>query len=123
MPTHSRASRVLAFAVSFLFVITFAPGQTTPPVPEKIAQSASAPASEVSKYVGAETCKPCHEDIYNAWGKTPHWKTTLNKEAGPSHQGCEGCHGPGADHVAGGGDVKMCIRDSNSSRAAPTCAC
>lgn len=57
-----------------------------------------------SEYVGAETCKTCHEDIYNGWEKSPHWKTTLNKEGGPSHQGCEGCHGPGAEHVAGGGD-------------------
>ena len=61
---------------------------------DKGAQSASA-ASEASKYVGAETCKTCHEEIYNSWEKTPHWKTTLNKKGGPSKQGCEGCHGPG----------------------------
>jgi DmsE family decaheme c-type cytochrome len=54
--------------------------------------------------VGSETCKTCHEDLYNAWAKTPHWKTTLNKAGGPSHQGCEGCHGPGGDHVDGGGE-------------------
>ena len=58
-----------------------------------------------SGYVGAETCKTCHEDIYNNWAKTPHWKTTLNKLGGPSKQGCEGCHGPGRAHVDGGGDV------------------
>lgn len=62
----------------------------------------SAPASD---YVGADTCKACHEDIYNSWEKTPHWKTTLNAKAGPEHQGCEACHGPGGEHVAGGGDV------------------
>jgi DmsE family decaheme c-type cytochrome len=77
-------------------------------VGKKTASASSPPVSgtslEVSKYVGAETCKTCHEEIYNAWEKTPHWKTTLNKEGGPSKQGCEGCHGPGADHVAGGGD-------------------
>ena len=42
-----------------------------------------ATSSDASKYVGAETCKTCHEEIYNAWEKTPHWKTTLNKEGGP----------------------------------------
>ena len=108
MPAKSRATRVLLFSVLCLFVVVgFAPSQARQQVADKSAQSASppsasAPSSEASKYVGAETCKTCHEDIYNAWEKTPHWKTTLNKE--PSHQGCDGCHGPGAEHVAGGGD-------------------
>src|SRR5271167_2268287 len=95
-------------SILFLFlVVAFASGQANPPaagksVPPATEPVASAPSPDGSKYVGAETCKTCHEEIYNAWQKTPHWKTTLNKE--PSHQGCEGCHGPGADHVAGGGD-------------------
>jgi len=63
----------------------------------------AAPADS-SDYVGAESCKACHEGIYNNWEKTPHWRTTLDTKGGPSRQGCEGCHGPGAAHVAGGGD-------------------
>jgi DmsE family decaheme c-type cytochrome len=65
--------------------------------------------------VGAETCKTCHEDIYNSWAKTPHWKTTLNKLGGPSKQGCEGCHGPGKAHVDGGGDVTKIFTFKNVS--------
>jgi DmsE family decaheme c-type cytochrome len=72
-------------------------------VSSSTAKTAASPAED-SKYVGSDTCKTCHEDLYNSWAKTPHWKTTLDKKAGPSHQGCEGCHGPGAEHVAGGGD-------------------
>ncbi|HLM80822.1 MAG TPA: multiheme c-type cytochrome, partial [Terriglobales bacterium] len=108
MPANSKSARVLLFPVLLLFVVVAcAPGQARQQVADKSAQSArasaaTAPSSDVSKYVGAETCKTCHEDVYNAWEKTPHWKTTLNKE--PSHQGCEGCHGPGAAHVEGGGD-------------------
>jgi DmsE family decaheme c-type cytochrome len=104
-----RACRLLLFSSLCLSVaVAFAPGQVSQQAAGKNAQSASAPTAvasspETSKYVGAETCKTCHEEIYNAWSKTPHWKTTLNKE--PSHQGCEGCHGPGAEHVAGGGDT------------------
>jgi DmsE family decaheme c-type cytochrome len=73
---------------------TPAPGATTTD-----AEAASGP------YVGSETCKTCHQDIYNQWEKTPHWKTTLDTKGGPAHLGCEACHGPGSAHVAGGGDV------------------
>lgn len=65
----------------------------------------AADEKNVPGYVGSNTCKTCHQDIYDNWAKTPHWKTTLNTRGGPSKQGCEGCHGPGKAHVDGGGDV------------------
>ena len=66
---------------------------------------------------GCGVCKTCHEEIYNGWEKTPHWKTTLDTKGGPSHQGCEGCHGPGAAHVAGGGDkTKIFIFTEHSTK-------
>jgi DmsE family decaheme c-type cytochrome len=65
--------------------------------------------------VGSDTCKTCHEALYNGFESTPHWKTTLDSHA--SHQGCEGCHGPGADHVSGGGDkTKIFLFDKASSK-------
>jgi len=71
---------------------------------DSAASSTKAASSDASDYVGAETCKTCHADIYESWAKTPHWRTTLDTKGGPSHQGCEGCHGPGRAHVEGGGD-------------------
>jgi DmsE family decaheme c-type cytochrome len=79
--------------------------QNPPASARSSASAASASQNTSSDYVGAETCKVCHEQIYDGWEKTPHWKTTLDTKGGPSRQGCEGCHGPGAAHVAGGGDV------------------
>ena len=35
-----------------------------------------------SQYVGAETCKTCHEDVAKGYDKGPHWKTTLAKHQG-----------------------------------------
>jgi DmsE family decaheme c-type cytochrome len=76
-------------------------------------QSSSAASS--GDYLGSEICKTCHEDIYNGWGKTPHWKTTLNTKGGPSHQGCEACHGPGSAHVSAGGDPAKIFRFKDAS--------
>src|SRR5262249_18972551 len=41
-----------------------------------------------SQYVGAETCKTCHEQVSASYDKGPHWKTTLVKHQGPQYQGC-----------------------------------
>jgi DmsE family decaheme c-type cytochrome len=127
-PANSRASALLSLLV-FFCVVTIASSQAhaQTAAPAKAAQSASAPvatpSSDASKYVGAETCKTCHEEIYNSWEKTPHWKTTLNKEGGPSKQGCEGCHGPGADHLAGGGDKTKIFVFEGRSRQETSARC
>ncbi len=61
---------------------------------------------EPGKYAGAEACKTCHEDVYNNFDKSPHWKTTLDNRGGPSKQGCEACHGAAAAHIDDPGDPK-----------------
>lgn len=60
--------------------------------------------AEATKYAGAEACQACHAEVYEKFEATPHWKTMLETRRGPEWQGCEACHGPGADHIEAGGD-------------------
>jgi len=131
MPAGYKLHRIALLSTISFFVVAFIAGQTQDTTKDKTSQSptsnvhplatpssaasANSQAPDSSKYVGAETCKTCHEKIYEGWEKTPHWKTTLDAKGGPSHQGCEGCHGPGADHVAGGGDVSKIFTFKNAS--------
>jgi len=73
------------------------------------------PDSTQSKYVGADVCQGCHEDQHKSFSASSH-VATLKKEQ-LSQRGCEGCHGPGADHVEGGGDPTKIGRFSGASAA------
>jgi DmsE family decaheme c-type cytochrome len=71
-------------------------------------------------YVGSETCKTCHEDMptkgfYQTFETTPHVVTTLDTKKGPEWHGCEACHGPGKEHVEGGGDKTKIFTFKNAS--------
>ena len=91
--------------------------EKTDPKSASQAATSSTPNAPAAQYVGSDTCKTCHADLYNNWEKTPHWKTTLDTKGGPSHQGCEGCHGPGSAHVEGGGDItKIFIFKNHSTK-------
>lgn len=73
--------------------------------------------------VGSDTCKNCHEQQFNNFSKTAHAR--LAKLAGwkDKIQGCETCHGPGREHVEGGGD-KTKIRtfhNESSKQTSETC--
>jgi DmsE family decaheme c-type cytochrome len=127
MPANFSLRQLSVLLITF-FCVVFTVAQARQEATDKNAQPASAPAvhepsSSASKYVGAEICKTCHEEIYNGWEKSPHWKTTLNKDAAPSHQGCEACHGPAAEHVEGGGDKSKIFVFADHSRQETSARC
>lgn len=99
---------VLRLAIPFLALGlgTISVGATKDtPAKNKESKAKESPYSrptDPSLYVGSDTCKTCHEDIFKNFETTPHWKTTYKK--GVEWQGCEACHGPGKEHVESGGD-------------------
>lgn len=81
-------------------------------------QTSSAPAKPAEKKADVqsaapnaspEACKTCHAAEYNSWEKSPHWKTTQNGKE-PVHQGCQGCHGNAAAHLADPTDTSKLLK-------------
>jgi DmsE family decaheme c-type cytochrome len=107
---HHRVSRFSLVAFSFLLSVGLSGPATAQQ--EKTAQPALAPqekpvppAPGEAAYAGPAACETCHEDVYQGWEKSAHWKTMLDSKTGPSRHGCEACHGAGAAHVADPSDT------------------
>lgn len=82
------------------------------------ASSSAPPAPAAAQYVGSDTCLGCHEEVYkNQFERTPHFQTVKNGH------GCESCHGPGSEHVAGGGDKSKIVSFARLSRAESNSRC
>jgi DmsE family decaheme c-type cytochrome len=87
---------------------------------KQASQSKYQPSTDPSQYVGIEVCKTCHEDMphkgfYKGYEDSPHFATTLDTKKGPEWHGCEACHGPGKEHVEGGGDKSKIFTFKNAS--------
>ena len=73
--------------------------------PAKPAVEAEKPAAEAASadakptYVNSETCQACHEDIFQAFVKNPHYRLETDKKRKWEQKACESCHGPGSKHA------------------------
>ncbi len=122
---------LLLFLSVFLIVVLSTRGaedkKPAPDNPKPTQSKQYVRPSDPALYVGAETCKTCHEDLYNHFATTPHFATTmdgkLDAAKGPEWHGCEGCHGPGKAHVDGGGDVSKIFTFKNASPEETSARC
>ena len=112
----------LCIATSLLSILALAQeprGSTSAEKSAPTGQEKNAPGkseTNTSDYAGAEACKTCHQDIYDGWEKSPHWKQTY-KEGGIAKHGCEDCHGAAASHVADPSDTsKLFLFEKASSK-------
>ena len=59
-------------------------------------------------FTGSNACRTCHADLSQPFFRNPHHKSipaAATASAPAKDQvGCEGCHGPGRDHIQGAGD-------------------
>ncbi len=99
---------VLAFLLSFMAPPTFGQG-------EKETQD--------NGYLGAETCKDCHPEIFEAFKMfTPHWINYLNPKVSAERKGCEACHGPGQKHAeAEGKGFIFSFKDKSAKERSEAC--
>jgi predicted CXXCH cytochrome family protein len=72
-----------------------------------------APAAKPPEVAGSETCALCHADIAKKFSSNPHSELALMH--GGKGVTCEGCHGPGQEHVASGGDPTKILQLSKMS--------
>lgn len=60
--------------------------------------------SAAPQFTGSSVCRGCHPTVAADFYKNPHFKSLASGSESPDRTGCEGCHGPGSEHVETRGD-------------------
>jgi len=96
------SSALLALALVTVALTTDAGPRVAAAAPLSASQTPGQPPT--GDYLGTETCLACHGEQWTALSETPHGHRE-NPRTPSAGLGCETCHGPGKDHVDGGGDI------------------
>ena len=114
MDTRS-SGRIRRACTVLAAIVTLAVMFTTPSF------AADAVAADGGKLVGKETCAGCHADLAAKFDKTFHGRKSLSSPK--LANACESCHGSGAAHVDGGGDVTKITNPKKLDAAASADLC
>jgi|GEM_PF-2201663 len=60
------------------------------------------PSLTTATYVGDARCLSCHEDKKDDWRRSVYGLIHYARSLPSARRGCEGCHGPGSEHLVSG---------------------
>jgi DmsE family decaheme c-type cytochrome len=77
-----------------------------------------------NRYAGSDACIECHEDYYASYLKNRHGYAS-DPRTPAARQGCESCHGPGAEHAESDGEkpIRSLKPDSAGSADEKSAVC
>ena len=88
---------------------------------DKVQAAASTAGS--NKFVGSVGCKGCHDKLWDSFYKNPHNKSIASGKEAPENTGCEGCHGPGNNHIESFGAAGSIVSFTKISKQQVLDAC
>lgn len=117
------AIKITVIAFSLFSVFWINPLESTRAI--ETGQDPQTPSKAVTndQFAGSEACRDCHGEMFEKISKTPHVKVLSVVSRLSGNAGCESCHGPGKEHVDGGGDITRIIRfkDEPAKELSQTC--